>query len=350
MLLKLFRYVNMFSRRIKKLMFSASILSIPLIGIGTFLVSCSSTSATKMSKNNFQLYINEPTDELLRYTISEWMNKFTNHDYDEFQISIAHLLVQNNINFKFDELTQVNVNKLSTSSNSPILQNVNFTFINSNSTLSININNMLVFSDDYFDKPDLSIVNNPISINQKDLPQIYNTNPTLVLDSEWINSINAISPNNTIYIPNNIYYLKNREFTSVNNYELTFSINMQYSSMVNLEDYPDIIFNIKVSDDINKNFQENFTMNPNDVIKFFGTIDKEEILSMNNKELFNILSNYVLNLDNVAPLVNCLDQNNTLYNYLIINQDISNSILIQFSSNPKTIDSTIYFYKFLLKF
>ena len=340
----------MFFKKIKKLLFSLSILSIPFVGIGVLLVSCSSTSPTKSVKQTFKLYIQDPSKELLKYTILEWENKFTNHDFNEFKESISSFLDENKINFEFSEQTMVNVITPSTQPNSPILQNINFEFINPDVVLSVYINNMYIFADNYFDKPDLSIVSKPIMINQKDLPQIYDTDPTLVLDSEWINSINAISPANTIYIPNTIYYLSNRCYIETNIYQLVFSVNPQYSSMVNLDEFPDITFHVLVSNDIDKKFEENFTLYSSDILKFFGTNVSADILSMTNSEIFNCLANYVLSLKNVAPLVNCLDNNNNLYNYLIINQDINISILIQFSSYPYVVDSTIYFYKFLLKF
>ncbi len=337
------------------------LLSISICSISTVaLTSCSnSKNAVKKDTNKINLsfdnFVNQHcvSSILWQKSIYDWQNDFQNGNFYEFVNGLNEINSDSikETGFEFNSSTSATIIPLNSISSNPIFINALATFKNNNEILEIEIDNLLVFTSNNLQKPNLDLINKgPIVINQVDLPSISNTNPNLVTDQEWTKNINNISPNG-YYIPNTIYYLHSKEYISANVYQLIYKINDQYIPILNESEFPDIIFNINVSPNIDKQIVTNFELNIDDINKFFPNMTKLDILDLNSINVFNSLNNYVNSLPEVHSLMNCVDsQSNSVYNYAIYNQEITNSILITFSSNPNLENETIYFYKFILKF
>lgn len=326
-----------------------TIASISLFAIS--LTACSSNKlATNISNKIYSIQYKNLNSTILSKTVSEWQNEFENKNYTDFIDGINQIDDQyKNSNFIINEYTIGNIYTVKTESDSPIFINAIATFKNNNEILEIYLNNLFIFPPSNIAHPNLELVENPITINQSSLPIIYNTDPTLVLSSQWMSCLNSVAPSGTTYIPNSIYYLKSKKFISETTYQIVYSINNQYLPMIDKEKFPDIVFNIIVSENINKIFKNSFILNNDDVLKFFNSNNSETILKMSQIDIFNCLNNYVNSLGNIEQISNCIDySNNEIYNFLIINEPINNSILIKFSSNPDNPNSTINFYSFKL--
>ena len=353
------------------------LLSISICVTGTIvLTSCSnSKNAKKTDINKINLYFNNYNGEkclspiLWEKSIYDWQNDFQNNNINSFIDGLSQINndVMNKIDFVFNNSTNATIIPLDSLSDDTIFINALATFKNSNEILEIQIDNLLAYTNNNIQKPCLNLVNNgPIEINQVDLPSISNTNPEIITDQEWTQNLNSVYPgcddcpgsghSNSncpvdYYIPNTIYYLESRKYISSNVYQLIYKINDQYNPILDINEFPEIIFNINISPNIDKEIVTNFQLSNSDVVEFFPNLSKEEILSMNSVEVFNCLNNYVNSLPGVHSLIDCIDhQNNSVFNYSISDQEITNSILIKFSSNPNLANDTIYFYSFTLEF
>lgn len=340
-------------KKINKVTFllGSSILSIGLIaGVST---SCANHFAVINPSNIIQLNYNAKNTLLQSYTAEDWANQFSVHQYDNF-INALNSINDSYLNsgFKIASSTASSVEVLNNAADNVLYINAIFKFQNSNQTLIINIDNLYIVPPTNITPPDLSIVSNPISIDQINLPVIYNTNPVNVLPSQWTYYINQISPENSLYIPNDLYYLKYRELAGDKIYKLTYAINEQYSVMLDINNYPDIIFNINISPNIDKIPNEKYILDLNDVEKYFPGYQIDNFDELPQIDIYQKLSEYVDNLGIYEPLVDCIDANDNtkVYNFVIIKSELINQISIQFTSNPNNSNSKIYFYSFKLKF
>lgn len=332
-------------------LFGSSILSLGLFTIVS--TSCANRFAIVNQSNYIQLTYNAKNTLLQSYTAQDWANQFSVKEYDNF-INALNSIDKSYFEsgFKITNLTSSSVEISNIASENVLYTNAIFRFQNYDQFLIININNLYVFPPTNISSPDLTLVAKPIVIDQINLPVIYNTNPINVLPSEWTYYINQISPVNSLYIPNDLYYLKNRELVGDKFYKLTYSINEQYLIMLDINEYPDIIFNINISPNIDKISNEKYTLNINDIEKYFSGYQMDNFDELSQVDIFQKLSEYVYNLGVYESLVNCIDSNDNskVYNFQMIKSELIDEIIIQFTSNPNNQNSKIYFYSFKLKF
>lgn len=323
--------------------------SIPILVLP--LTSCSS-NATINKMNTIYLNYDKLGSIILSKTLAEWQDEFQNNNFDDFIIGLNQINDNfKNINFEINSNTNATIDVYETISSSPIFINAIAKFQNESNILIITLNNLFIYPPQNLVHPNLELVQNPISIEQESLPVISNIDPTLVLPNQWLSYLNSVAPSGTTYIPNTLYYLKSKQFISSSVYQIIYTINDQYLPMLDINNFPNIIFNINVSPNINKTLKEEFVLNVSDVKEYFSGLTAIDVMNMSEVDVYNILFNYVKNLGNVKLLQNCVNPNtNLVYNYLIINEPITNSIIIKFSSNPDLSDSTIYFYTFRLNF
>lgn len=334
-----------------KLLGLLSTIAIPIIAIT--LTSCGNNNFAKVdSPIVTKLHYSQPSTILLSKTLSEWQNEFKKGNYDLFVQGLNE--INNNFidtNFKINEFTSATINSISSPSDNPIFTNVIVIFKNNNNILEITIDNLFVFPPNNIKHPNLELVKNPINIQQVNLSSIANIDPTIILANEWTTQLNNVAPNGSVYIPNTLYYLKSRQFISETIYQLIYTINDQYLPMIDSNNFPNIIFNIEISPNINKTLKKEFTLSSNDTKTYFPNISPNDILNMSEIQVYNLLCEYVAKLGNIQPIVDCINPStNLVYNYLIVDETITNSILIKFSSNPNTSLETIYFYSFRLFF
>lgn len=331
-----------------------SMLSFAFIPISAvILTSCTGNkAATILESNTFKIHYHTLNQDILSKTVVEWQNEFSNNNLEPFIEGIKKIDNQySQTGFIIDRNTTATINIINTPSSSTIFTNAKAVFKNKSEILEIYLDNLFIFPPANIVHPNLDLVKNPIEIDQISIPVIFNTDPTLVLESEWFNYLNSISPSGTQYIPNNLYYLDTKKFISEKIYQIIFKINDQYLPMINPDNFPNIIFNINVSPNIDKTYVSDFVLSPQEVQTYFPNLDSSAILKLSEIDIFNKLDNYVKGLNGVQQLVDCIDPaTNNLYNYFIIYEPLTNSMIIKFSSNPDTIENTINFYSFRLNF
>lgn len=317
------------------------------------LTSCSSNkNATILDNQIFKIYYPTLNQDILSKTLTEWQNEFSNNNLEPFVEGIKNIDGQySQTGFVVDKNTHAKIYAINTPSSSPIFVNAKVILKNQNKVLEIYLDNLFIYPPSNIKHPNLELVSNPIEIDQTSIPIIYNTDPTTVLASEWFNYLNSLSPSGSKYIPDSLYYLYSKKFISEKVYQIIYKINNQYLPMINPNNFPDIIFNINISPNINKTYVSDFVLLPQDLQQYFYGLDSSAILKLSDEEMFYKLNNYVIGLNNVQQLVNCIDPSTKkLYNYLVIYEPFTNSMLVKFSSNPDIIENTIHFYSFRLNF
>lgn len=332
------------------LSFLICVTSIVTIGVST---SCSNNFATVSNVKTTMIEYNASNTLLQSKTILDWSNDFTNKNFDEFISIISTIDNQyKNSNFLISNNTTFSIEQSNTNPDDLLHVNAIIKFYNYDHVLVVVVNNLYITPPSNLVGPNLDLVKNPIIINQVDLPVIYNKNPQTILSSEWTYYINKLSPEKEQYIPNDLYYLKSSSTIGNRVFELVYSINNQYSSMIDPTLFPEIIFHINISPNIDKIPNETYVLNANEVSNLFTNVSYENFSTLSNIEIYNKLVEYVDGLGIYESIVNCIDENNSslVYNFQIIYQNILKQINITFTSNPKNSNSKIYFYNFLLKF
>lgn len=332
------------------LSFLIGVTSTIAIGIST---SCSNNFATVTNVKTTTIEYNASNTLLQSKTILDWSNDFTNKNFNEF-ISIINAIDNQykNSNFLIDNNTTCSIEQSNTNPDDLLHVNAIIKFYNYDHVLIVIVNNLYITPPSNLVGPNLNLVKNPIVINQVDLPVIYNKNPQTILASEWTYYINQLSPANEQYIPNDLYYLKSSSTIGNGVFKLVYSINNQYSSIIDPTLFPDIIFHINISPNIDKIPNETYILDSNEVSNLFPNVLYENFSTLTEIEIYNKLVQYVDGLGIYEQIVNCVDENNpsSVYHFQITYQDILKQISITFTSNPKNSNSKIYFYNFLLKF
>ena len=336
----------------KLILFGISIIAItPIIAI--VLTSCKNNQPASIKKSNLvKLHYSQLGSTILSKTLVEWQNEFQNGNIDQFIVGLKE--INDNFidaNFEINDTTTATIIALNTPTSNPIFVNAIATFKNDNVCLEITLDNLFVFPPQNIQHPNLELVQNPIDINQTDLSEIANVDPTLITPNEWITNLNNVAPENSVYIPNTLYYLYSKQFISESTYQLIYKINNQYLPMIDPKLFPDIIFNIKVSPNIDKVLKTDFVINQESANEYLPNLNLDNALSISEIDMYNSLSKYVLQLGNIQSLHDCKIPNTEhIYNYLVIKESITNSILVKFSSNPDSTTETIYFYSFRIYF
>lgn len=339
------------NKKIKAILFT-TLSALTLTTTICITTSCSNNFAINNNLEKIVIEYNAQNTLLQSYTYQDWAYKLQNKQIEEFISAINSIDNQyKNSQFIIDQNTSISVVPVDSSTSDVYYVNANFYFLNNNKEMLIKIKNLYFVPPTNITKPDLELVSTPVIINQIDLPVIYNTNPTLILDSEWTYYINLLSPGNTLYIPNDLYYIKSRSLLGDKKYKLEYVINPQYLNMINPDDFPNLIFEINISPNIDKIPCENFELTKDDTQNIFPSFGFDNFDLQNDIEIYNNLSKYVDNIGIYESLVNCIDElNNKIYNFQLFKLEISKTIIISFTSNPNNENSKIYFYNFTLKF
>ena len=322
------------------------IISSPIV-----LSSCASNFAHINSKQVIEYNLNAfDSKELMFKSINEWQNEISLNEYQQLIDTINNLIDSQIV---VDDNASLFMNELNTNSDNELCKNVILQISNNNYIYNIYIKNMFNFSYKYIEqnlKPNSSLVSQPIDLNQSELSSISDVNIDSVNDNELINAINLVAPNNGFYIPK-IYYLKSKNLIN-DKYTFIFSLNPSYKQIFEIlgvmNNWNDIVININVSISNDSNQQTSFNLNLNDISTFFQTTDINTIKTMSQIDIFNSLNNYINSLTNINNLPpNCLDKNNNLFNFNIVN--LNNELIINFSTNPNDNNNLIY-YRFILDF
>ncbi|MDE7221798.1 MAG: hypothetical protein K2N40_00805 [Ureaplasma sp.] len=244
--------------------------------------------------------------------------------------------------------------------------NISFNCSYNGNIYNIIIKNIYLFANSIFRPSYLFVGENSSqykTFSQEDLGSISNISYKDITGSQWKEQINnyflQANPKSDNWIIPDFGYIYDKGVLKTNNiYELHYIVNPIYkeqiSKLANASQFGEIIINIQISPYAGKELKTSFVLETSDVKKFFNNATTfDEIINMQQIDIYNALNKYVSSLSTIQPLRDCLLSNSTnntqvVNNYNMVTNEYSNppTIVITFES----ITTPSYNYKFTLNF